>query len=48
MESRSVVSVMSHRPVTSSDLKLEMKFFPQSFSTVLLLVVAVNKFPVVF
>ena len=34
------VSVISHRPVTSSDLKHERLFFLGSFSTVLQLVVA--------
>ena len=40
MEGMREVSVKSHRPVTSSDLKHERLFFRGSVSTVLQLVVA--------
>ena len=41
MEGRREVSIISHRPVTRSDLKQERSFFRGSVSTVLQLVVAV-------
>ena len=43
MEGRREVSVISHRPVTSSDLKPGRLFFRGSVSTFLQLVVALRK-----
>ena len=40
MGGRREVSILSHRPVTSSDLKQERLFFRESVSTFLKLVVA--------
>ena len=40
MEGRREVSIISHRPVTRSDLKQERSFFRGSVSTFLQLVVA--------
>ena len=42
MGGRREVSILSHRPVTSSDLKQERLFFRESVSTFLQLVVANN------
>ena len=43
MGGRREVSILSHRPVTSSDLKQERLFFRESVSTFLQLVVALSK-----
>ena len=49
MGGRREVSIISHRPVTSSDLKQERSFFRGSVSTFLQLVVAnQNRFPLDF
>ena len=40
MEGRKEVSIISHRPVTSRDLKLERLFFRWTVPTILQLVVA--------
>ena len=42
MGGRREVSILSHRPVTSSDLKQEWLFFRESVSTFLQLVVAIQ------
>ena len=44
MGGRREVSIISHRPVTRSDLKQEMSFLRGSVSTVLQLVVALLRF----
>ena len=44
MGGRREVSILSHRPVTSSDLKQERLCFRESVSTFLQLVVALTKF----
>ena len=43
MGGRREVSILSHRPVTSSDLKQETLFFSESVLTFLPLVVALSK-----
>ena len=45
MGGRREVSILSHRPVTSSDLKQERLCFRESVSTFLQLVVAFNVIP---
>ena len=46
MEGRREVSIISHRPVTRSDLKQERSFFRGSVSTFLQLVVGVLHTPI--
>ena len=48
MEGRKEVSIISHRPVTSTDLKQERLFFRWSVSTILQLVVAFQLILLIF